>query len=74
MAHITTQVPTAYTNFAPISRFFSALFDGLVRIVENNPKMRQINALAALSDEQLAARGLKREDIAHYVFNSSYWV
>ena len=74
MAHITTQVPTVYTNFALISRFFSALFDGLVRIAENNPKMRQINALAALSDEQLAARGLKREDIAHYVFKSSYWV
>ena len=74
MAHITTQVPAASASFAPVSRFFSALFDGLVRIAENNPKMRQINALAALTDEQLAARGLKREEIAHYVFKSSYWV
>ena len=39
-----------------------------------NSRIEKVNALQALSDEQLAKRGLKREDIVRYVFADRYWV
>ena len=74
MAHTATHIETTTPSFAPISRVFSALFNALVRAAENNPKMRQITALAALSDEELAAKGLTRDGIARHVMRTSYWV
>jgi len=73
MAH-STHAPTAPAILAPFARFFTALFDGLVRLGENNSKVRQVASLNALSDEELAARGLKREDIARHVLSGYYWV
>lgn len=78
MAHTTTHLPFASTLVGSvtgvIARFFSAFGAALVRLGENSQKMRQINALQSLSDEELASRGLKREDIARYVMSGCYWV
>ena len=74
MAHTTTHFPATVSIAGAVSRFFSALGNALVHIGENSQKMRQINALQALSDEELANRGLKREDIARYVMSDCYWV
>ena len=55
-----------------ISNVFGYIGDFLVSIAESNSKVRQAAALQALSDAELAERGLKRQDIARYVFADSY--
>lgn len=49
------------TPFSAIGRFF-------VAIMENNSRIKRVDALNALTDEQLAKRGLRREDIVRHVF------
>lgn len=55
-----------------VADIFTGIFDALVRVGEANTKVRQINALSALSDAELAARGLRREDIIRRVMGE--WV
>lgn len=55
-----------------VADIFTGIFDALVRIGEANAKVRQINALSALSDAELAARGMRREDIIRRVMGE--WV
>jgi uncharacterized protein YjiS (DUF1127 family) len=74
MAHITVNTPITNSFGGMFARVFSALGGPLVQMAESSSKMRQVNALMALSDAELAERGLKREDIAYHVFSESYWV
>ncbi|MCU9836791.1 MULTISPECIES: DUF1127 domain-containing protein [Ruegeria] len=55
-----------------VADIFTGIFDALVRVGEANAKVRQINALSALSDAELAARGMRREDIIRRVMGE--WV
>lgn len=55
-----------------VADIITGIFDALVRVGEANTKVRQINALSALSDAELAARGLRREDIIRRVMGE--WV
>ena len=57
----------------PDRQVFVSVFDALVAIGEANPKVRQAEALMALSDDELKSRGLKRYEIAHYVFSDSFF-
>lgn len=55
---------------AAIGRVFS-------RMIENGAgaqRLRQIEALQAKSDEELAARGLKRDEIVRHVFRDIYFI
>lgn len=62
-------------NDAPLlTRFFSAIGHTLVAIGEANPRMRRIEALQRLTDEQLAAKGLRRDDIVRHVFGDVYYL
>lgn len=72
MANISTHVPITETLMGAVVRFFTALGNTMVRIGESNSKMQQVQALSALSDGELAARGLRREDIARRVFSDAY--
>ena len=74
MAYTTTSTPRGFAFGGSFARFFSAVFDGLTRMAENNPRVRQLQQLSALSDEQLAARGMKREDIARRVFADRFYI
>lgn len=78
MANATVNAPVSapVTNpvLGAVSRFFTSFGTALVRMGESNSKVRQLNALQALSDAELEERGLRRQDIAHYVFSGSYWV
>lgn len=74
MAHVTTNAPIAHSVLGLFSRAFAGFGAALIRMAESSSQMRQINALQALSDAELAERGLRRQDIAHYVFSGSYWV
>lgn len=45
-----------------------------ITVAENNRYARHMQHLSDLSDEQLAARGIKREDIALHVFKDLYYI
>ena len=72
MAFTTTHVGIA-SPFALIGQVFAMLGNALVSIGENSTKMRQIQALSALSDEELAERGLRREDIVRSIMLDHGW-
>lgn len=46
----------------------AGIFNALARMAERDPRVRAINALSATSDEQLAARGLTREQVIRKIF------
>lgn len=58
--------------------FFFSLLDGLTRgmsqVVEANSRIREVERLQAMSDEALAAKGIRRDDIVRYVFRDLYWM
>ena len=74
------------TTFAPTtplkrSRFMQSLDNLMIGIaqgynayVDRQSRLDQINALHALSDDQLAAKGLRRDEIARYVFRDLYYI
>ncbi len=74
MANTTVNMSARLSDAAPIRNPFAAIFKALVYIAENNPQMKQVQALAELSDEQLAKRGLERQDIVRHVFADRYWL
>ncbi|MCO8145551.1 DUF1127 domain-containing protein [Rhodovulum tesquicola] len=53
---------------------FSTLIAALVRVMEHHPRTRQIERLNALSDEDLAARGLTRQDVVRHIFRDRYYL
>ncbi|SIN94858.1 DUF1127 domain-containing protein [Vannielia litorea] len=59
---------------ARIGAAFDRVLTVLVAAAEANPRMKAVNRLSAMSDEELAARGLKREDIVRHVFRDIYYV
>ncbi|MCA0938837.1 MULTISPECIES: DUF1127 domain-containing protein [Alloyangia] len=72
MAFLTASARTEQAPF--FSRFFAAIGNGLVAMGEANPRLRKIEALQRLSDEQLAERGIRREDIARHVFQDVFYL
>lgn len=55
----------AGTILATIGTTMAGWLDSLAKA---NSRIAKIEALSAMTDEQLAAKGLRREDIARYVF------
>ncbi|MDU8912036.1 DUF1127 domain-containing protein [Aestuariicoccus sp. MJ-SS9] len=72
MAQATTNTDL-YPKEPVLSRFAAWIFAGMMKIAENNPRLRRARALQALSDAQLAELGLTRETIAHHVFRDVYY-
>lgn len=75
MANYATQTTApAFDLAALLRRGTSALGRFFVMIGESNSRMRAVEQLNRMSDAQLAARGLKREDIVQHVFRDTYYV
>ena len=74
MAYTTTHLPQAEAGQGIVARFFGGLVDSLVRMAEADPRFRKLNALAAMSDEELARRGLRRDQIAREVLGGTYYI
>lgn len=75
MATQTTNIQTpAFSLFAPIRKFFALFGQAMITAAENSSRMRRIEALEAMTDEELAARGLKRENIVRHVFQDLMYV
>lgn len=71
MAHVsTTHIPT--TN--SIASFLNRVLEGLISISETNYRIVEVERLQAMSDAELAKRGLRREDIARHVFRDLFYV
>lgn len=67
MAFTTASAPAPLPRLAfSFASIFTAFSDSLSRV-------NQINAISDLSDAELADRGLRRGDIAHYIAQDSYW-
>jgi uncharacterized protein YjiS (DUF1127 family) len=58
----------------PVSRFLALIGEALVSFGEGQARIRQVDALQALSDAELAQRGIRRQDIARLVFADSVWL
>lgn len=46
----------------------------MIVAAENSSRMKRIEALNAMTDEQLAERGLKRDEIVRHVFQDLMYV
>ncbi|MEO9781536.1 MAG: DUF1127 domain-containing protein [Sedimentitalea sp.] len=73
MSHYTATHQAFAPAGNPISRFFSAIGNALVAMSTSNARVRQVEALQRLSDEELEERGLKRSEIARHVFHDVFW-
>lgn len=71
---------TTHIHFFPvglrdqIDRFFVAIGQGMNAYMERRSHMREIMALNAKTDEELAALGITREGIPRYVFRDIYYI
>jgi len=78
MANITdTHVPAATgltRAIDTVGGWFAAFGLALARMGETQARIRQVERLCELSDEQLAAKGLRREDVIRHVFRDHFQV
>lgn len=74
MAYITAHSGAGSALLHNIAAPFIALGNALIRLGEANSRVKQAEFLQSLSDEQLAARGLTRDEIARHVFKDVYYV
>ncbi|QUJ78099.1 hypothetical protein KDD17_03885 [Sulfitobacter albidus] len=78
--HFSAKMPGAGLSTAPApflsagralrvtGAFFSSLMGALMRASTSAARVDQCEALRAKSDAELAKMGIKRDEIAHYVF------
>lgn len=69
MAYTVTTAPAVGT----FRRFVTSNYDELASAMNKSDAMRQYRALSALSDADLADRGLTRQSLARYVFADRAW-
>lgn len=74
MANATTELSHAAPIKARLDAFFASLGQGFNAYLERKSRSTEIAHLQAKTDEELAAMGLKRDDIAHYVFRDLYYI
>ena len=73
MADITTQTEAGYAHASPRG-ILRAIGNAFIHLAETNSRVRRAEALHALSDADLAAKGLKREDISRHVFGDILYI
>lgn len=67
-----TTVRAERTPLGAIGDILGGIWNALIRVGEANSRVQRIEALSALSDAELAARGLRREDIIRHVMSDFY--
>ncbi|GGB00298.1 DUF1127 domain-containing protein [Allosediminivita pacifica] len=70
MADITHSAP----SHSRIGNVFAHVGAVLTKMTESNHRVRQAKRLHEMSDAELAARGLKRDEIAHHVFRDLFYI
>lgn len=76
MAHITHTETRSFLDgvTARIGAGFAAIGRFLVYIAEAQSRVEQVKRLDAMSDAQLKARGIRRDQIVHHVFRDVYYL
>ncbi|MGR3466457.1 MAG: DUF1127 domain-containing protein [Shimia sp.] len=69
-----TQTPTAAPLRAALSRIFARLGEIGFAVGHARARTAEVEALMALSDQALAAKGLRRSDIVHHVYRDSVYL
>lgn len=59
---------------AGLRRFFAGIGHGIMMGSTAHRRFEQVQFLQAKSDEDLAALGIKRDDIVHHVFKDLYYI
>ena len=67
-------VPQGNRIAAGLNRVFNSILNFLVSISMAQSRVRQIEFLCALTDQELAQRGLTRQDIVRHVYRDAYYV
>ena len=67
-------VPQGNRIAAGLNSLFNGILNFLVSISTAQSRVRQIEFLCALTDEELAERGLSRQDIVRYVYRDAYYI
>lgn len=67
------------THFSPdmrrrIDGFLTRVGEGVNACIDAHSRRDQIEALEAKSDEELAAMGLRRDQITRHVFRDMVWI
>ena len=73
MAHAST-ISSASGLRARFDNFLAGLGRGFNAYVESRSRISQIHQLNALSDDELAKRGIKREEIPAHVFRDLFYI
>jgi transposase len=73
------QLAHTITHFSPdircrIDAFFSRFGQGMSLYIESHSRRDKIDALEARSDAELAAMGLKRDEIVGHVYRDMIWL
>ncbi|WP_137702993.1 hypothetical protein [Marimonas lutisalis] len=73
MADITSQFTFSDEGRSGFRRVLASIARGMTAYTEACSRRDQIAALEAKSDEELAAMGIKRDDIARHVFRDLFY-
>ncbi|MEP2640785.1 hypothetical protein [Roseobacter sp.] len=79
MAYNTTEFDSGFGRvtlniLGSIRGFFAAIGSALVQSSAYTGRVRQVEALQAKTDEELAAMKIKREDIVQHVFHDLFYI
>lgn len=74
MAYADTHNSIGTYLIEPVARLPRKLFGALMHLAENNSRLKLAHALNAMSDEDLAARGLRRENIGQHVWGDMFYL
>ncbi len=74
MAHSATQTNSRFSLPGLIASIGSSIYSALISVAQAQSRVRQVEFLQSLSDEELKNRGLTRERIVHRVFADSIWL
>ena len=75
MAH--ADIPTTLTDHYPKEPVLARIWDWAGRTIqtmaENNPRLLRVQSLQAMTDAELDAQGITRDEIGHHVFHDVYY-
>ncbi|WP_282118845.1 DUF1127 domain-containing protein [Ruegeria atlantica] len=74
MAHSATQSHARFSLPGLVASIAASVYGALISVAEAQSRVRQVEFLQSLSDEELTKRGLSRERIVHRVFADSIWL
>lgn len=74
MAHSATNFSSDRSLTDILAAPFKAVGRTLISIAESGPRMEQVRRLNAISDEELAERGLTRADVVRRIFGGSIYL